>query len=103
MTGSAVPGGRGGVKRGRRSAPLPLHLSVLGMPAMTAYFGLLDVGQPKPGNTVVVSAAAGARGSAVGRVPKIKRFRLVVSVCGPVKIRYIVAQLRFSAGSSFKR
>src|SRR5690349_21124129 len=58
-------------------APLPTHLGALGMPGMTAYFGLLDVGQPKEGDTVLVSAAAGAVGSVVGQIAKRKGCRTV--------------------------
>jgi NADPH-dependent curcumin reductase CurA len=58
-------------------APLPVYLNVLGMPGMTAYFGLLDVGEPKTGETVVVSGAAGAVGATVGQIAKIKGCRVV--------------------------
>ncbi len=64
----ALTGGRGVTKVDPRIAPLPKYLSVLGMPGMTAYFGLLDTGQPKPGEMVVVSAAAGAVGGVVGQI-----------------------------------
>ena len=53
-------------------APLPVYLNTLGLPGMTAYFGLLDIGRPQPSETVVVSAAAGAVGSAVGEIPRSK-------------------------------
>ncbi len=58
-------------------APISTANGVFGMPGMTAYFGLLDVGQPKPGETVVVSAAAGAVGQVVGQIAKIKGCRVV--------------------------
>ncbi len=58
-------------------APISTSLGVLGMPGMTAYFGLLDIGQPKAGETVVVSGAAGAVGSMVGQIAKIKGCRVV--------------------------
>jgi NADPH-dependent curcumin reductase CurA len=69
--------GRGVTKVDARAVPLPKYLSALGMPGMTAYFGLLDTGQPKPGETVVVSAAAGAVGAVVGQIAKIKNCHVV--------------------------
>src|ERR1700694_5647716 len=66
-------------------APLPTWLGALGMPGMTAYFGLLDVGQLKAGETVVVSAAAGAVGSVVGQIAKIKGGRAVGLAGGAAK------------------
>ncbi len=66
----AMTDGRGVTKIDTRVAPLPKYLSVLGMTGMTAYFGLLDTGQPKPGEMVVVSAAAGAVGAAWDRSPR---------------------------------
>ena len=82
--------------------PLPKYLSVLGMPGMTAYFGLLDTGQPKPGDTVVVSAAAGAVGSLVGQIAKIKNCRAVGIAGGAEKCRYIVHELGFDAAIDYK-
>ena len=73
----ALSDGRGVRKVDPKVAPLPKHLSVLGMPGMTAYFGLLDTGQPKPGETVVVSAAAGAVGTVVGQIARILGCRVV--------------------------
>ncbi len=66
-------------------APLSAFLGVLGMPGMTAYVGLLDIGQPQPGETVVVSAAAGAVGSTVGQLAKIKGCRAVGIAGGQAK------------------
>jgi NADPH-dependent curcumin reductase len=83
-------------------APLPKHLSVLGMPGMTAYFGLLDTGQPGPGGTVVVSAAAGAVGSAVGQIAKIKNCRAVGIAGGEDKCGYVVHELGFDAAIDYK-
>jgi len=83
-------------------APLPKYVSVLGMPGMTAYFGLLDTGQPKPGDTVVVSAAAGAVGSIVGQIAKIKNCRAVGIAGGTEKCRYIVHELGFDAAIDYK-
>jgi NADPH-dependent curcumin reductase CurA len=99
----AVSDGKGVAKVDTRIAPMPLHLSALGMPGMTAYFGLLDVGQPKPGDTVVVSAAAGAVGSLVGQIAKIKGCRAVGIAGGEEKCRYIVDELGFDAAIDYKR
>ncbi|MGC9270481.1 NADP-dependent oxidoreductase [Acidiphilium sp.] len=83
-------------------APKPLFLSALGMPGMTAYFGLLAVGEPKPGETVVVSAAAGAVGALVGQIAKIKGCHVVGLAGGAAKCRYIVDELGFDAAIDYK-
>src|SRR6266849_9293251 len=93
----AVSDGKGVAKVDTRIAPLPLHLSALGMPGMTAYFGLLDIGQPKPGDTVVVSAASGAVGSVVGQLAKLARCRVVGVAGGKEKCDYVVKELGFDA------
>jgi NADPH-dependent curcumin reductase CurA len=85
-----------------RIAPLPKYLSVLGMTGMTAYFGFLDTGQPKAGEMVVVSAAAGAVGAIVGQIAKIKNCRAVGIAGGPDKCRYIVDELGFDAAIDYK-
>jgi NADPH-dependent curcumin reductase len=72
-------------------------LGVLGMPSFTAYVGLLDIGQPKPGETVVVAAATGAVGSIVGQIAKLKGARAVGIAGGPDKCRYAIEQLGFDA------
>ena len=77
-------------------------LNVLGMPGMTAYFGLLDVGQPKAGNTVVVSGAAGAVGQTVGQLAKIKGCRVVGIAGGPAKCEWVVRELGFDACIDYK-
>jgi NADPH-dependent curcumin reductase CurA len=77
-------------------------LNVLGMPGMTAYFGLLDVGQPKPGETVVVSGAAGAVGQTVGQLAKIKGCRAVGIAGGPAKCEWVVKELGFDACIDYK-
>ncbi len=74
-----------------------LALGVLGMPGFTAYMGLLDIGQPKAGETVVVAAASGAVGSVVGQIAKLKGCRSVGVAGGPEKCRYVVEQLGFDA------
>src|SRR5258705_11812179 len=78
-----------------RQAPVSTALGVLGMPGMTAYVGLLDIGQPKAGETVVVSAASGAVGSVVGQVAKIKGARAVGIAGGPDKCKYVKDELGF--------
>jgi NADPH-dependent curcumin reductase len=83
-------------------APLPVYVGVLGMTGMTAYFGLLDVGQPKAGDTVVVSGAAGATGSVVGQIAKIKGCRVVGIAGGPEKCRYLKQDLGFDAAIDYK-
>jgi NADPH-dependent curcumin reductase CurA len=83
-------------------APLPAWLNVLGMPGMTAYFGLTDIGQPKAGETVVVSAAAGAVGATVGQVAKQLGCRAVGIAGGPDKCRYVVEELGFDACIDYK-
>jgi NADPH-dependent curcumin reductase len=70
-------------------------LGVLGMPGFTAYMGLLDIGQPKPGETVVVAAATGAVGSVVGQIAKLKGCRVVGIAGGANKCRHAVAELGF--------
>lgn len=83
-------------------APPTQYLGALGMTGMTAYFGLLDVGQPKPGDTVVVSAAAGAVGSLVGQIAKIKGCRVIGVAGGADKCRYLVDELSFDAAVDYK-
>jgi len=77
-------------------------LNVLGMPGMTAYFGLLDVGQPQPGNTVVVSGAAGAVGQTVGQLAKIKGCRVVGIAGGQAKCEWVIRELGFDACIDYK-
>jgi NADPH-dependent curcumin reductase CurA len=85
-----------------RVAPLPVWLSVLGATGMTAYFGLLEIGHPNAGETVVVSGAAGAVGAVVGQIAKIKGCRAVGIAGGPEKCTYIVDQLGFDASIDYK-
>ncbi len=77
-------------------------LNVLGMPGMTGYFGLMDVGQPKAGETVVVSGAAGAVGQTVGQLAKIKGCRAVGIAGGPAKCEWVVKELGFDACIDYK-
>jgi hypothetical protein len=80
-----------------RKAPPSAWLGVLGMPAVTAHMGLLDIGEPKEGETVVVSAAAGAVGSIVGQIAKIKGARAVGIAGGPAKCAEVVKEFGFDA------
>ena len=93
----AVSDGKGLRKIDPALAPVSTALGVLGMPGMTAYTGLLDIGQPKAGETVVVSAASGAVGSVVGQIAKIKGARAVGIAGGPDKCRYVTDELGFDA------
>jgi NADPH-dependent curcumin reductase CurA len=83
-------------------APISTAIGVLGMPGFTAYFGLLRVGEPKAGETVVVSAAAGAVGSAVGQIARIQGCRAVGVAGGPAKCRHVVEELGFDACVDYK-
>ena len=78
-------------------APLSTAIGTLGMPGMTAYVGLFDIGKPKPGETVVVSAASGAVGSVVGQLAKIHGCRAVGIAGSPAKCSYVVHELGFDA------
>jgi hypothetical protein len=99
----AVSKGGGLRKLDPKQAPVSTALGVLGMPGMTAYVGLLDIGQPKPGETVVVSAASGAVGSAVGQIAKIKGCRAVGVAGSPDKCDYVVRELGFDACLNYKK
>src|SRR5579862_4718305 len=77
--------------------PVTYALGVLGMPGMTAYTGLLNIGQPKPGETIVVAAAAGAVGSVVGQIGKLKGCRVVGIAGGKEKCEFVRDQLGFDA------
>jgi len=98
----AVSNGERVIKVDTRQAPLERWVGGLGMPGWTAYFGLLDVGQPKTGETVVVSAASGAVGSVVGQIAKIKGCRVVGIAGGSEKCRYVIQELGFDACVDYK-
>jgi len=98
----AVSDGKNLMKIDPKIAPLPVYLGALGMTGMTAYFGLLDVGQPKPGDTVVISAAAGATGMVAGQIAKIKGCRAIGIAGGPQKCEFVVKQLGFDAAIDYK-
>ncbi|MGH8690179.1 MAG: NADP-dependent oxidoreductase, partial [Burkholderiales bacterium] len=82
--------------------PLSYYLGVLGMPGMTAYFGLKEIGQPKPGETVLVSAASGAVGSVVGQLARLWGCRAVGIAGGPDKCDYVTRELGFDACFDYK-
>ncbi len=97
-----VTDGKGFTKVDPKLAPLTTYLNVLGMPGMTAYWGLMDVGQPKAGETLVVSGAAGAVGATVGQVAKLKGCRVVGIAGGKDKCDYVVKTLGFDACVDYK-
>ncbi len=90
------------VKIDLRTGTLTQWLNVLGMPGMTGYFGLMDVGQPQPGETVVVSGAAGAVGQTVGQMARIKGCRVVGIAGGAAKCDWVVKELGFDACIDYK-
>jgi NADPH-dependent curcumin reductase len=83
-------------------APAPVHLGVLGMTGLTAYFGLLDIGRPEPGQTVVVSGAAGAVGNVAGQIARIKGCRTIGIAGGPEKCEWLTEELGFDAAIDYK-
>jgi NADPH-dependent curcumin reductase CurA len=83
-------------------APISTALYVLGMPGLTAYFGLLDIGKPQSGETIFISGAAGAVGSLVGQIAKIKDCRVVGSAGGEDKADYLIKELGFDAAFNYK-
>lgn len=83
-------------------APAPVHLGTLGISGLTAYFGLLDVGRPQPGQTVVVSGAAGSVGSIAGQIARIHGCRAVGIAGGGDKCRWLVDELGFDAAIDYK-
>ena len=98
----AISDGRGVIRVSDESVPLVQYLSVLGMPGMTAYFGLLEIGHPAAGETVVVSAAAGAVGQVAGQIARIKGCRVVGIAGGAEKCQFIVDELGFNASVDYK-
>lgn len=113
-TGSRVIPGLGGwqdysiaygaaVNRIPDGMPLPAMMSGLGATGITAYFGLLDIGRPQPGETVVVSAAAGAVGSVVGQIARIKGARAIGIAGSEEKCRWIVEELGFDGAINYRR
>jgi NADPH-dependent curcumin reductase CurA len=98
----AVSNGTGLNKIDASRVPMSAFLGVLGMPGVTAWIGLLDICQPKSGETVVVSAASGAVGSVVGQIAKIKGCRAVGIAGGQAKCDYVVKELGFDACVDYK-
>ncbi len=83
-------------------APLPTYLGTLGMPGMTAYFGILEVGELKEGDAVLVSGAAGAVGSIVGQIAKIKGCTVIGMAGGADKCKYLIEELGFDGAIDYK-
>jgi NADPH-dependent curcumin reductase len=98
----AISNGTGVGKVDLTRAPMERWVGGLGMPGWTAYFGLLEIGQPKAGETVVVSAASGAVGSLVGQIAKIKGCHVVGLAGGPDKCAYVKNELGFDACVDYK-
>jgi NADPH-dependent curcumin reductase CurA len=94
--------GKGYYKVDPKLAPLPTYIGTLGMPGMTAYFGILEVGKIKEGDVVVVSGAAGAVGSIVGQIAKIKGCTVIGIAGGADKCKYVVDNLGFDACIDYK-
>lgn len=93
----ALAGGKGLRTVERSELPLSTNIGVLGMPGLTAYAGLLAIGKPRAGETLVVAAASGAVGSVVGQIARIKGLRVVGIAGGPEKCRYVTDELGFDA------
>jgi len=83
-------------------APMPTYIGTLGMPGMTAYFGILEVGKIKEGDVVLVSGAAGAVGSVVGQIAKIKGCQVIGIAGGPEKCKYLTQELGFDGAIDYK-
>jgi NADPH-dependent curcumin reductase len=98
----AIANGNAVIKVDPQLAPLPVYLGTLGMPGMTAYFGLLDIGRPSEGDTVVVSGAAGAVGGVVGQIAKLKGCRVVGIAGRGEKCRHVLEELGFDAAIDYK-
>ena len=98
----ALSDGRGVTPVDTNLAPAPVHLGVLGISGLTAYFGLLDIGRPEPGQTVVISGAAGSVGSVAGQIARIKGCRAIGIAGGQEKCRWLVEELGFDAAIDYK-
>ncbi|GAB0107718.1 NADP-dependent oxidoreductase [Nocardia sp. JMUB6875] len=102
VTEYAISDGRGVQKVDLAAAPGPTWLGALGIPGMTAYFGLLDVGKLQAGDTVVVSAAAGAVGSVAGQIAKIKGATVIGIAGGAEKCRMLTEEFGFDAAIDYR-
>jgi len=98
----AVSDGAGLRRIDPKVAPISTALGVLGMPGLTAYFGLLDVAKPRPGETIVISGAAGAVGAAAGQIAKMYGSRVVGTAGSDAKINYLVKELGFDAAFNYR-
>ena len=98
----ALTDGKGWIKTALPDAMMPKALGLFGMTGFTGYFGLLDVGKPEPGDTVLVSGAAGAVGSVVGQSAKLKGCRVVGVAGGPDKCAYLTEELGFDAAVDYR-
>lgn len=98
----AITDGKSWYKVDPNLAPLPTYIGTLGLTGMTAYFGLFEIGKAKEGDVVLVSAAAGAVGSVVGQIAKIKGCRVVGIAGGPEKCTYLTEELGFDAAVDYK-
>lgn len=98
----AVSNGNGLRKIDPQVAPISTALDVLGMPGMTAYFGLLDIANPKPEETVMISGGAGAVGSVAGQIGKIRGCRVVGTGGSDAKINYMVGELGYDAAFNYR-
>ena len=97
-----VSDGKGYHKIDPSLAPLPMYTGTLGMTGMTAYFGILEVGELKEGDTVLVSGAAGAVGSVVGQIAKIKNCKVIGTAGGADKCKYLIDELGFDGAIDYK-
>ena len=98
----AITNGDGWYKVDERLAPMPMYISTLGMPGMTAYFGITEVGKIKDGDIVLVSGAAGAVGSIVGQIAKIKGCTVIGIAGGKEKCDYLINELGFDDAIDYK-
>ena len=102
MAGVGLSSGQGARKIDPAIAPISTALGVLGMPGLTAYFGLLEVARPKPGETVVVSAAAGAVGGVVGQLARLHGCGAVGLAGTDEKVAYLTGELGYDAGINYR-